>query len=210
MERDVKLIECPRDAMQGIEEFIPTEGKIEYNNLLLECNFDTLDLGSFVSPKAIPQLRDTTEVLDGLNDSETQLLAIIGNVRGAKEACSKDRIKFVGFPFSVSETFLERNINSSIKNSLDRIKDINEVVLENNKELVIYISMAFGNPYEEPWDVEIVAKYSKLLIEEFGVKIISLSDTIGTSTPEGIEYLFGNLIPEFPQNRIWSAFAYAS
>lgn len=198
MEREVKLIECPRDAMQGIEEFIPTEKKIDYNNLLLKCGFDTLDIGSFVSPKAIPQLKDTADVLEHLDVSETDLLTIIGNERGAKDACANSRVKFVGFPFSVSETFLQRNINSSIKDSLARIKDINKVVQENKKELVIYISMAFGNPYREAWDVEIVAKYSKLLIEEFGVKIISLSDTIGTSTSESIEYLFGNLIPEFP------------
>ncbi|MEM7162166.1 MAG: hydroxymethylglutaryl-CoA lyase [Bacteroidota bacterium] len=204
MEKPLKLVECPRDAMQGIDEFIPTEKKIAYHNLLLKCGFHTLDFGSFVSPKAIPQLADTTEVLDASDyyKHKTELLAIVGNLRGAMEACKRDEIYYLGFPFSVSQTFLERNINSSIEDSLRRIEEIKGVCNKYGKELVIYISMAFGNPYGEAWDVDVVAKYTRQLINEFEIKVISLSDTIGTSTAESINYLFGNLIPEFPDIEI--------
>ncbi len=192
-----KIIECPRDAMQGIKDFIPTSIKAEYINLLLQCGFDTLDFGSFVSPKAIPQMRDTAEVLAGLNikEAETKLLSIVGNKRGALQAVSFEEIQYLGFPFSISETFLKRNINSTIKDSLDRIEELQNICVKNKKELVVYISMGFGNPYDEPWDVEIVAKACHNLYNNYDVKIISLSDTIGTSTPDTIDYLFKNLIP---------------
>jgi len=204
MEKAIKLIECPRDAMQGIDEFIPTEKKIAYHNLLLECGFDTIDFGSFVSPKAMPQMRDTADILDQSRyyEFKTELLSIVGNLRGARDACARDEVAYLGFPFSVSETFLERNINSSIEDSLNRIKEIKAVADEFGKEIVIYISMAFGNPYGEDWDAEIVANYTRKLIKELGIKTISLSDTIGTSTAESISYLFGNLIPEFPEIEI--------
>ncbi|MFT4660125.1 MAG: hydroxymethylglutaryl-CoA lyase [Patiriisocius sp.] len=193
-----KIIECPRDAMQGIHDFIPTEVKIDYINLLLQCGFDTLDFGSFVSPRAIPQLRDTVEVLSKLNldDTETKLLAIVGNLRGANRAADFDEIKYLGFPYSISEEFLRRNINSSKKDSLQRIEKIQEICVRSNKELVVYISMGFGNPYGEDWNVEIVADACRELYKDLGIKIISLSDTIGTSNPESIKYLFSNLIPE--------------
>lgn len=203
MNKGVKLIECPRDAMQGINQFIPTQSKIKYHNQLLRCGFNTIDIGSFVSPKAIPQLKDTSEVLDKLDDNTTSdLLVIVGNLRGAHEACKREEIKFLGFPFSVSEKFLERNINSTIEDSLYRIGAIKELASVFKKELVIYISMAFGNPYGEHWDADEVARYTELLINEFEIDIISLSDTIGSSTPESIEYLFGNLIPQFPDMEI--------
>jgi len=196
----LKIIECPRDAMQGFEEFIPTEIKSEYINLLLQCGFDTLDFGSFVSPRAIPQMRDTAKVLANLNldDTDTKLLSIVGNRRGADSACSFDEIQYLGFPFSISETFLKRNINSTIKDSLVLIELFQNMCVKANKELVVYISMGFGNPYDEPWDVEIVADACRNLFKEYGVKIISLSDTIGTSNPESINYLFSNLIKELP------------
>lgn len=199
--KDVKIIECPRDAMQGIKEWIPTELKAEYINLLLQCGFDTLDFGSFVSPKAIPQLKDTAEVLSqlDLDNTDTKLLAIVGNERGAKDASQHDEIQYLGFPFSISEEFLRRNINSTIEDSLRRIEQITTVCANSNKELVVYISMGFGNPYDEPWNVEIVADASRNLYQNFGAKIISLSDTIGSSNPESIDYLFSNLIPELPE-----------
>ena len=202
--KPIKLVECPRDAMQGIHGFIPTEKKVKYHNALLKCGFHTLDFGSFVSPKAIPQLKDSHNVLDQSDyyNYKTELLAIIGNLRGAEEACKRDEVFYLGFPFSISEEFLKRNINSSIDDSLKRIEEIQEYIAPFGKELVIYISMAFGNPYGEKWDVEIVAKYTRLLINELGIKIISLSDTIGSSDPESINYLFGNLIPEFPEIEI--------
>ncbi|NNC82247.1 MAG: hydroxymethylglutaryl-CoA lyase [Flavobacteriales bacterium] len=200
-EGPVKLIECPRDAMQGIEEFIPTELKTAYHQQLLECGFDTIDIGSFVSPKAIPQLKDTASVLAGLDrsNSDTELLVIVGNKRGAVDACAQEKVDYLGYPFSISETFLRRNINSSIEDSLSRIDDIAALCEKHNKKLVIYISMGFGNPYGEPWDVNIVMGWCYKLVKLFEVKTISLSDTIGTSRPESIRYLFSNLIPELPE-----------
>lgn len=187
----MKIIECPRDAMQGIEEFIPTSTKIEYINKLLQVGFDTIDFGSFVSPRAIPQLKDTADVIKhlDLSKTKTKLLAIIGNERGATDACSFEEVDYLGFPFSISEEFLKRNINSTIEQSFDRLKAIQEITVRNNKQLVIYISMAFGNPYGENWHPELVSEWSEKLSNE-GVRIISLADTIGVSTPESIQTLY--------------------
>ena len=195
----MKIIECPRDAMQGIHDFIPTEKKAAYINSLLKVGFDTLDFGSFVSPKAIPQLRDTAEVLSQLDLSSTKskLLAIIANVRGAQDAVAFDEITYLGFPFSISETFQQRNTNSSIQESLKRVEEIQELCVQRNKQLVVYISMAFGNPYGDEWSSDIAIKWTKELAS-MGIKIIALADTIGVSNPENISYLFSNIIPEFP------------
>jgi hydroxymethylglutaryl-CoA lyase len=194
----MKLIECPRDAMQGIKELIPTDIKAKYINSLLNIGFDTIDFGSFVSPKAIPQMHDTAEVLKQLDLSTTKskLLAIIANTRGAQDACSFDEIRYLGFPFSISETFQQRNANSSIAESLIRVEEIQNLCVKNNKELVVYISMAFGNPYNDVWNSDIVINWTKKL-GDLGVKIIALSDTVGVSNPENISYLFSNIIPEF-------------
>ncbi len=194
----VKIIECPRDAMQGIHEFIPTQTKIYYINALLKVGFDTIDFGSFVSPKAIPQLRDTAEVLAGLNLSETQskLLAIVANVRGANDAMVHDAIQCIGFPFSISETFQQRNTNSSIAQSLDTVKQMQELCISKNKTLVVYISMGFGNPYGDDWNADIAMHWVNEM-DKIGVKILSLSDTIGVANPESISYMFSNLIPAF-------------
>lgn len=193
----VKLIECPRDAMQGWPEFIPTETKVKYLNSLIRVGFDTLDFGSFVSPKAIPQLRDTASVLDQLelDGSDTKLLAIVANVRGAEEASHFPQIKYLGFPFSVSEEFQRRNTNSSIAESLVRVEEIQSICVKNGKELVIYISMGFGNPYGEPWNAEIVIAWVKKL-SALGIRIIALSDTVGVGNRENISHLFSHLIPE--------------
>lgn len=193
----VKLIECPRDAMQGIKDFIPTELKIKYLNQLLKVGFDTIDFGSFVSAKAIPQLQDTATVLKALDLSSTRskLLAIIANTRGAEDACNFDEIRYLGFPFSISETFQQRNTNSSIAESLIRVEEIQNLCIKHNKELVVYISMAFGNPYGDIWNPETVIKWSNELNKR-GIKIIALADTIGCSTPENITLLFSSLIPE--------------
>ena len=194
----MKLIECPRDAMQGIKEIIPTDIKVNYINSLLNIGFDTIDFGSFVSPKAIPQMHDTAEVLKQLDLSTTKskLLAIVANTRGAQEASSFNEISYLGFPFSISETFQQRNANSSIAESLIRVEEIQNLCVKNNKELVVYISMAFGNPYGDIWNSDIVMNWTKKL-GDLGIKIIALSDTIGVSNPENISYLFSNIIPEF-------------
>ncbi|KAA9345668.1 hydroxymethylglutaryl-CoA lyase [Adhaeribacter soli] len=194
----MKIIECPRDAMQGITEFIPTETKISYLNTLLQVGFDSLDFGSFVSPKAIPQMRDTEEVLAGLDLSatKTKLLAIIANLRGAEQAATHREIKYLGFPLSMSEMFQQRNTNKSIAQALEELAQIQDVCVKNGKELVTYISMGFGNPYDEPWNTETVGEFVQKL-DKLQVKIISLSDTIGVSNPENITYLFSNLIPAF-------------
>lgn len=197
----VKIIECPRDAMQGIKEFIPTADKVNYLNQLLKCNFDSLDFGSFVSPKAIPQMADTAEVLRqlDLSSTKTKLLAIVANERGAQDACAFDEIKYLGYPFSISETFQQRNTNASIAESLDRVKAIQDLCVRTNKELVVYISMAFGNPYGDEWTSDIAIKWSKELHEKLGINIIALADTIGVSNPENISYLFKALIPALPK-----------
>jgi len=197
----IKLIECPRDAMQGLHEFIPTQTKVDYINQLLKVGFDTIDFGSFVSPKAIPQLKDTAKVLAGLDisDTKSKLLAIIANQRGAQDACNFEEINYLGFPFSISETFQQRNTNSSIEESLKRVEAIQQIATAHNKEMVVYISMGFGNPYGEEWSPEIAIHWSKRLNELFGIKIISLSDTIGVSNPENIKLLFSELIPALPE-----------
>lgn len=197
----MKLIECPRDAMQGIKNFIPTKEKINYVNQLLKVGFDTIDVGSFVSKKAIPQLSDTAEVLKGINldNSKTKLLVIVGNERGAQDAVSFDEVTYIGFPFSVSETFQKKNINSSIKDSLHTLDKIQNLAIKHNKKLVTYFSMAFGNPYGDEWSLYIVAHWAEKLLNDFGINILSLSDTIGSSKPEIIEWLFAKLINEFPQ-----------
>jgi hydroxymethylglutaryl-CoA lyase len=199
MQEKVKIIECPRDAMQGIKTFIPTERKIQYLQALLNCGFDTLDFGSFVSPRAIPQMVDTAKVLAGLDLSRSQskLLAIVANVRGAEDAGSHDRIDYLGYPFSISENFQMRNTHKTIAESIDVLQQILEIAHLSGKEVVTYISMGFGNPYGDPWDVDIVGEWTEKLAG-MGIRILSLSDTVGTSTPEGIDYLFSNLIPKYP------------
>ena len=194
----MKIVECPRDAMQGIKQLIPTELKAKYINTLLKVGFDTIDFGSFVSPKAIPQLVDTADVLKQLDLSTTKskLLAIVANQRGAQDACHFEEINYLGFPFSISETFQQRNANSSIAESLIRVEEIQALCLQHKKELVVYISMAFGNPYGDLWNSDIVINWTKKL-SDLGIKIIALSDTIGVSNPENINYLFSNIIPEF-------------
>ena len=201
-DNNIKLIECPRDAMQGIEEFIPTDKKAEYINSLLKVGFDTIDFGSFVSPKWIPQLKDTAEVLSKLDleNTDTDLLAIVANLRGAKDACQFPEIKYLGFPFSISETFQKNNINATIKESLGRVEDI-QIVLsiceQFDKELIVYISMAFGNPYGDPWSTEYIFQWTKIL-SDMGVKKIALSDTVGMSNPDSIKVVFSTLIRDFP------------
>jgi hydroxymethylglutaryl-CoA lyase len=195
----MKIIECPRDAMQGIGPFIPTEIKIEYLNLLLKVGFDTLDFGSFVSPKAIPQLRDTEAVLKGLDLSlsQTKLLAIVANTRGAQEAASHPEISYLGFPFSISETFQLRNTNKTIEEALISVAEIIEICQKSNKTPVVYISMGFGNPYGDHYSEDIVAEYTQKL-SDLGAGILALSDTIGSSTPQQIEQLFSFLQKNFP------------
>lgn len=198
MKPEVKIIECPRDAMQGIKQFIPTAQKVQYIQSLLRVGFDTIDFGSFVSPKAIPQMVDTAEVLSQLDLSTTKskLLAIIANTRGAQEACKHKEIQYLGFPFSISENFQMRNTHKTIAQSIITLQEILNLAEQHNKEVVVYISMGFGNPYGDPWDVDIVGEWTERL-SKMGVKILSLSDTIGSSNPENISYLFSNLIPQY-------------
>jgi len=194
----IKIVECPRDAMQGISEFIPTQQKIEYINQLLKVGFDTIDFGSFVSPKAIPQLKDTAEVLAGLDFSNisSKLLSIIANNRGAETACTFEQINYLGFPLSVSEAFQKRNTNKSIAEALQVVEEIQNLCLKNNKELVVYLSMAFGNPYGENYHPDIVAELTEKL-HKLEVKTIALSDTIGVSSSINIVPLFSTLIEEY-------------
>jgi hydroxymethylglutaryl-CoA lyase len=196
----VKMIECPRDAMQGLPEFIPTKKKAAYINKLLKVGFHTIDFGSFVSPKAIPQMRDTAAVLEQLElgSSSPKLLAIVANERGARDAAQFPQISYMGYPFSISETFQLRNTNATIEESLERVKAIYDIATRAGKELVVYISMGFGNPYGDEWNVEIVQKWAEKLVE-LGIRILSLSDTIGVANPASIKYLFSNLIPRFPE-----------
>lgn len=195
----IKIIECPRDAMQGIKTFIPTEKKVQYIQSLLRVGFDTLDFGSFVSPKAIPQMQDTADVLAQLDLSQTKskLLAIIANTQGAEAASEHKAIQYLGFPFSISENFQMRNTHKTIAESLITLQEILEIADKSNKEVVTYISMGFGNPYGDPYNVNVVGDWTEKLAK-MGVKILSLSDTIGSSTPEVIGYLFRNLIPKYP------------
>jgi hydroxymethylglutaryl-CoA lyase len=197
--QDVKLIECPRDAMQGIKDWIPTHKKVEYIQSLLGCGFDTIDFGSFVSPKAIPQMVDTTKVLSGLDLSSTttKLLAIVANVRGAQAAVAHPEITYLGYPFSISENFQMRNTHKTIAQSIATLSEILALAAASNKQVVTYLSMGFGNPYGDPWNVDIVGQWAQKL-SQMGVTILSLSDTVGTSTPESISYLFSNLIPTYP------------
>lgn len=196
----IKIIECPRDAMQGIKMFIPTEKKVQYIQSLLRCGFDTIDFGSFVSPKAIPQMADTAEVLSQLDLSGTKskLLAIVANTRGATDAATHPEIDYLGYPFSISENFQMRNTHKTIAQSVETLREILDIADKNQKEVVAYLSMGFGNPYGDPWDVGIVGEWTEKL-SGMGVKILSLSDTIGSSSPEIIEYLFSNLIPKYPE-----------
>lgn len=198
MNKSVKIIECPRDAMQGIKQFIPTEQKVQYIQSLLRVGFDTIDFGSFVSPKAIPQMVDTAEVLSQLDLSKTtsKLLAIIANTRGANDACQHQAINYLGYPFSISENFQMRNTHKTIDQSVDILKEILEIADSVNKEVVVYISMGFGNPYGDPWNVDIVGEWTEKLAK-MGVRILSLSDTVGSSNAESIDYLFSNLIPMY-------------
>ena len=199
MIQQVKIIECPRDAMQGIKTFIPTKKKVQYIQSLLRVGFDTIDFGSFVSPKAIPQMADTAEVLSQLDLSNTKskLLAIVANTRGANDASQHPEIQYLGYPFSISENFQMRNTHKTIAQSVVTLQEILDIANKSNKEVVAYLSMGFGNPYGDPWNVDIVGEWTERL-SNMGVKILSLSDTIGSSNPENISYLFSNLIPSYP------------
>lgn len=199
IDANIKIIECPRDAMQGIHEFIDTDIKASYINQLLKVGFDTIDFGSFVSPKAIPQMRDTAEVLSKLDLSNTKskLLAIIANTRGAEDAVQFEEIDYLGYPFSISETFQLRNTNATIEESLKRVEEIQNICAKHYKKTVIYISMGFGNPYGDMWSVEICQQWVDRLAD-MDIKIMALSDTIGIATPDSISYLFKHLIPPYP------------
>jgi hydroxymethylglutaryl-CoA lyase len=191
MKKNLKIIECPRDAMQGMETFIATDKKVAYLNKLLSVGFDTLDFGSFVSPKAVPQMKDTAEVLSQLTltDTSTKLLAIIANLRGAEEAAAYAQVDYLGYPMSVSETFQHKNTNKSIVESLEELMAISELCQRKNKQLVIYISMAFGNPYGDNYSTDIVTQFAGIL-ESLGAAVISLADTVGLATAEEVKDLF--------------------
>lgn len=193
---DVKIIECPRDAMQGMSLFVPTKTKIEYLNALLKVGYHTLDCGSFVSPKAIPQMRDTQEVLDNLEDSSTRLSVIVANRRGVNDAVKHNRVHYLGYPFSISETFQQRNTNKSIADSFDMVEYLLDKSTKNDKEVVIYISMGFGNPYGDDWNVSIVEDWVGKLTD-LGVDSFSISDTVGISTPSEISNVFTALIGNY-------------
>ena len=202
-QESIKLIECPRDAMQGWKTFIPTEQKIRYLNALLEVGFDTIDFGSFVSPKAIPQMADTSQVIPKLKlaGNNSKLLAIIANERGAEDAVLFDEISYLGFPLSVSETFQQRNTNSSIEESLKRVEAIQELCIKNKKQLVVYLSMGFGNPYGDAWSEEIVFNYADQLVE-LGIETISLADTVGLAAAEQVKRMVGYLVQQLPDTEI--------
>lgn len=207
MSNTLKIIECPRDAMQGIESFIPTKDKIAYINALLDCGFDTLDFGSFVSPKAIPQMRDTAEVLNGMNSSSTtKLLAIIANLRGAEDALEFQQIDFLGYPFSISEQFQLRNTNASLLETFQSLEKVQDLVHKKGKNLVVYLSMGFGNPYGEAWSPEIALHWSDRLVNELGVEILALSDTIGCANTDKVTNLFTSLSAELPQVELGAHF----
>lgn len=207
MQKKISLVECPRDAMQGWERFIPTEQKVAYLNSLLKVGFDVLDFGSFVSPKAIPQLADTKDVVPQLNmdDTNTKLLAIIANTRGANDAVVYDEITYLGFPFSISETFQLRNTNKTIAGSLKHVEEIQNLCVQRNKEMVVYISMGFGNPYGDEYNAEVAIKWVGQLAE-LGIKTIAMADTVGVAKPDNIEYIYKNLIPEFTDVNIGAHF----
>ncbi|MGZ0016677.1 hydroxymethylglutaryl-CoA lyase [Yeosuana sp. AK3] len=199
MSSKIKIIECPRDAMQGIKSFIPTKNKVQYIQSLLRVGFDTIDVGSFVSPKAIPQMADTSAVLSMLDLSKTKskLLTIVANERGAEEASKQEQVDYLGFPFSISENFQMRNTHKTIAQSVVTLEGILNIADASKKQVVVYISMGFGNPYGDPWNVDIVGEWTERL-SNMGVKILSLSDTIGSSNADSIHYLFSNLIPLYP------------
>lgn len=199
----VHLVECPRDAMQGWPVMIPVEKKIEYLNLLLRVGFQTLDFGSFVSPKAIPQMADTKYVLPQLDwqDSPTKLLAIVANLRGAQDAVEYEQVKYLGFPFSVSETFQQRNTNSSISESLETVAAIQQLCVRKRKKLVVYLSMGFGNPYGDPWSEQVVFQWAEKLVE-MGITIISLADTVGLATPDQVGTITDYLIKALPDTEV--------
>lgn len=196
---DLKFIECPRDAMQGLHNIVPTETKAKYINYLLKAGFDSIDFGSFVSPKAIPQMRDTAEVLNLLDDSSSKLLAIVANERGAADACAFERIHYLGYPFSVSEEFQKRNTNASIEESFHRVEAIQNLAKKHKKEVVLYLSMGFGNPYGEEWNPEIVAYWADRLNKELEIHIQALSDTIGCASNDSVKQLFTTLSKDLPQ-----------
>lgn len=200
----IHITECPRDAMQGIKDFIPTDLKVKYINSILKVGFDVVDVGSFVSPKAIPQMRDTKEVLKKIDfkNSNSKLLAIVANKRGAIDAVQFDEVTYLGFPFSISETFQQRNINSTIQDSLKRLEEVQNLCVKHNKKMMTYFSMAFGNPYGDEWSAHIVAHWAERLMSDYGIKNLALSDTIGVSDPTTIELLFKKLLPEFPEVNI--------
>lgn len=202
-QNNFKLIECPRDAMQGLHNFIPTELKVEYLNLLLQVGFNTLDFGSFVSPKAIPQMADTAEVLAklDLSNTNTKLLAIVANLRGVEDAIKHEAVDYLGFPFSISETFQQRNTNSSIMQSLNTVEEMLSLCAKKNKKAVIYLSMGFGNPYGDEWNYGIVEQWADVLVSK-GAEILSLADTVGVSTPEKIENILPELISKFKNTEI--------
>ena len=203
----IKIIECPRDAMQGLESFVPTELKVAYINLLLKCGFDTLDFGSFVSPKAIPQMRDTAAVIEKLdNNSPSKLLAIVANERGAEDALCFPEIACLGFPFSISEIFQQRNANSSIEESILRLEKIQSKVTAKKKDLIVYLSMGFGNPYGEVWNKDLVVSWSRKLVEDLGIHTLALSDTIGCAKSEDVSALFKVLSNELPSIEIGAHF----
>ena len=199
MNNAVKLIECPRDAMQGWHNFIPTQKKIEYINSLLQVGFDTIDFGSFVSPKAIPQMADTKEVIRNLelSNNRTKLLAIIANERGAKEAVEFGTITYLGFPFSISQTFQQRNTNSTIEESLQRVEGIQSLCIKHQKTLVVYLSMAFGNPYGDTYNEDVLLNWADELVKR-GINIISLADTVGVASPQQISFACNTLINKYP------------
>ena len=199
---ELQLVECPRDAMQGIHDFIDTDKKVEYINALLQCGFHTLDCGSFVSPKAIPQMADTAEVLNRLDKgADTKLSVIVANKRGALDAANHSRVDILGFPFSVSDEFQKRNTNASREEALDRVKEVKELCAKHNKELLIYLSMAFGNPYNELWNAEIVAEWTAKLAA-LDIQLFMPSDTIGSSNAESITAVYSLLNMEFPHLEI--------
>ncbi len=200
MNHELKIIECPRDAMQGIKTFIPTTAKVRYIQSLLEVGFDTIDFGSFVSPKAIPQMRDTAEVVEALDlsQTQTQLLAIVANMRGVNDAVQFEQIAYLGYPFSLSEIFQMRNTSKTIEQSCDLLKQIMDTAEKHNKKVNVYFSMGFGNPYGDPWNEEIV-EYWVEQVQQIGVKLISLSDTVGTADPQSIQQIFSYLIPKYPE-----------
>jgi len=207
MQQSITLVECPRDAMQGWKHFIPTEQKVRYINQLLKVGFDVLDFGSFVSPKAIPQMADTKDVIPqlDLSSTSTKLLAIIANTRGAEDAVAYDEVKYLGFPFSISETFQLRNTNKTIAESLKQVEEIQNLCVAKGKELVVYISMGFGNPYGDDYSAEVAIKWVGQL-SQMGIKTFAMSDTVGVAKPDTIAYIYQNLVPAFKDLHIVAHF----